>query len=157
MWHEDSLLRAHLAGDNADNRGAAVGPGADVDARRPAPPPPPVRPERPRGPAAGTAEIRAIICAYPWPCAEALAVVYGPTPPNSRAPGGCANGESGGNPRAQNGDHAGLFQIARYWHEQRFTRRGWSWEQDAFDAERNAAIAYELWSDSGWGPWSCRP
>lgn len=83
-------------------------------------------------------------------------MVYGPTPPNPRAPNGCANGESGGNPHAVNGDHAGLFQISRRWHEAKFLARGWTWA-DAYDAWPNIVIAHQLWLDQGWAPWSCRP
>lgn len=97
-----------------------------------------------------------MLCSFDWPCHEAVAVVYGPTPPNARAPIGCPNGESNGDPLAQNGDHAGIFQLARRWHEGRFLARGWTWA-DAFNAERNAVIAYEIWQDQGWSPWSCRP
>lgn len=83
-------------------------------------------------------------------------MVYGPTPPNDRAPAGCPNGESGGRPDViSRGGHRGLFQLydGHIW---RFERRGWTWD-DAFDSAKNVAIAYELYLEEGWGPWSCRP
>ena len=105
-------------------------------------------PEPTPEPPAAPVDIRAIICSAPWPCADALLVVYGPTPPNERAPFGCPNGESGGNRLAvSRGGHRGLFQLYDG-HAWRFERRGWTWD-DAFDPERNVAIAYELWLDQG--------
>lgn len=130
-----------------------------LDAPGQAPGPEEIGPERalPEPITKAAPEIRGIICQYSWPCSEALAVVYGPTPPNPRAPGGCANGESGGNPLAlSTGGHRGLFQL---WagHAWRFERHGWTWD-DAFDAERNVAVAYELWSETrSWAAWSCSP
>lgn len=40
-------------------------------------------------------------------------------------------------------------------HAWRFAARGWSFYDDALVPERNIAIAYDIWSDSGWRPWSC--
>jgi len=82
--------------------------------------------------------IRALICSYPWPCSEALAVAW------------C---ESRFDPLAINGQHAGLFQIARNWHRAKFGGR------DPFDAVANVAVAYAIWLDYGghWTAWSCKP
>lgn len=114
-------------------------------------------------------EIPALICSYPWPCAEALAVVYGPTPPNPRAPGGCPNGESGGNAGAlsPSGVHVGLFQLHAEWHGWRVLggpRRRISDPAELelarvlfLDPLRNIDAAFALWSESGWTPWSCKP
>jgi LysM repeat protein len=103
------------------------------------------------------ADLRPILNDYSWPVAEALQVIFGPTPPNPRSPRGCPNGESAGNARIVGGaGERGLFQISPV-HRWRFTRRGWSWA-DAFVPERNIAIAFEIYSEAkGWWPWSCRP
>ena len=118
------------------------------------------RPEEPQGPAvpereaalpaAAARSVGDVICGQPWPCGEALAVVYGPVP-------GCPNGESTGRAGAESaGGHRGLFQLARV-HEYRFAAKGWTWES-AFDAERNTAIAYEVWAETAsWQAWACRP
>lgn len=83
--------------------------------------------------------IEALICSVSWPCAEALAVAW------------C---ESRFDPLAESaGGHRGLFQLSSV-HAEKFARRGWTWA-DAFDAERNVAIAYEIWLDSSWSPWAC--
>ena len=49
----------------------------------------------------------------------------------------------------------GFWQLNRRWQEWRFLRRGWTWK-DAKDAEKNTEIAFEIWSEQGWGPWSAR-
>lgn len=99
---------------------------------------------------------RALAAQYPWPVEDALRVIYGPTPPNEYAPNGCPNGESGGDAGAESpGGHRGLFQLASL-HAWRFEAHGWTWD-DAFVAERNMEIAYEIWQDSAWIPWSCKP
>ena len=99
-------------------------------------------------------DVRALICEYDWPCAEALAVVYGPTPPNRDAPIGCPNGESGGDPWAVGGTSRGLFQVNGAAHAGRV-----GGDLDAlFDPATNVRVAYAIWRDNaGWGPWSCRP
>jgi len=86
----------------------------------------------------------AIVCSMPWPCAEAIAVA-------SCESGLDRNGRLDGN-WATNGNHFGLFQIS-YIH-------AWRWADfyDAWmDPARNAQYAYDIWSESGWRPWSCRP
>lgn len=91
-----------------------------------------------------TSGIEELICAKAWPCSEALAVVYGPTP-------ACPTGESNGDPNARNGAHASLFQISLDWHLAKFEGR------DPFDPVANIDVAYMIWLDQGWGPWSCAP
>ena len=62
--------------------------------------------------------------------------------------------ESGQQPWKENNEGSGatgLFQTMRI-HEWRFKRRGWTWE-DAKDPVKNTIIAYELYRESGWGPW----
>jgi hypothetical protein len=90
----------------------------------------------------GGDSVRALICARAWPCTEALAV---------------ASCESGLRPDATGRlGERGVFQITQRWHEGRFTARGWTWA-DAYDAAKNVAIAYEIWTESGWSQWSCKP
>lgn len=81
-------------------------------------------------------DVEALICSFDWPCAEALAV---------------ARCESGLSPSAVNGQHAGLFQIALDWHRPKFGGA------DPFDAGANVAVAYAIWLDQSWLPWSCKP
>jgi hypothetical protein len=78
--------------------------------------------------------VEGVICSYSWPCGEALAV---------------ARCESGLDPDAVNGQHAGLFQIALDWHAAKFAGR------DPFDAQANTDVAFAIWSDQGWSPWAC--
>jgi hypothetical protein len=76
-------------------------------------------------------------------------VVFGPT---SR----CRYGESNGYAAVISaGGHRGLFQLDPI-HAWRFVARGWTWA-DALVAERNIAVAYELYTERGWQPWSCAP
>lgn len=86
-------------------------------------------------------DIPALICSVPWPCDQALLVVYGPTPR-------CRWGESGGDPDAvsPDGENLGLFQLNR-------VHGG----DELLDPATNVAVAYQLWLDQGWAPWSCRP
>ena len=47
----------------------------------------------------------------------------------------------------------GLFQIHSV-HLERIERLGWTWE-DMLEVVPNVAVAYDLWLDMGWEPWSC--
>ena len=49
----------------------------------------------------------------------------------------------------------GFWQLNRRWQEWRFLRRGWTWE-DAKDPEKNTEIAYEIFLEQSWRPWSTR-
>ena len=49
----------------------------------------------------------------------------------------------------------GFWQLNRRWQEWRFLRRGWTWD-DAKDPEKNTEIAFDIWSEQGWGPWSTK-
>lgn len=62
--------------------------------------------------------------------------------------------ESSLNPRARNGDHYGLFQLRRYWHERRARRLGYSWAQMT-EVLPNIRVAHDLFTEQGWTPWSC--
>lgn len=89
-------------------------------------------------------DIPALICSYDWPCSEALGVVYG----NAR----CPWGESSGDPSAIYGANYGLFQVNAV--------HSWRVGGDVgalLDPEVNVMIAYQIWSEQGWAPWSCRP
>jgi len=99
----------------------------------PAPPPQPVTLE-------GS---EAVICSQAWPCTEALTVARCESGPDYTA----------GFNRSW---HGGTFQISSL-HAWRFAQRGWDFWTDALVLERNISIAFELWSQQGWRPWSCRP
>ena len=88
-------------------------------------------------------DVRALICAYDWPCDEALRVVYGPTP-------ACPHGESGGDPSAisPDGRNVGLFEINLV--------HGYTVAQ-LLDPPTNIRVAYAIWREQGWSPWSCKP
>lgn len=64
--------------------------------------------------------------------------------------------ESSLNPAAVNGSHAGLFQLSGTYHRERAARLGYSWS-DMFTVFGNVAVAYDLWLEQGWAPWTCRP
>jgi hypothetical protein len=88
--------------------------------------------------------IRDLICSYPWPCSEALAVAW------------C---ESNHRPNAVSPDGAniGLFQV-NVIHKGRVNAT--TTELAAIlllDPETNVRVAYAIWADQGWGPWSCKP
>ena len=58
-------------------------------------------------------------------------------------------------PGATNGSHRGLFQISTRWHAERVARLGFTLDQ-LWQARPNIAVAADLYSESGWGPWECR-
>jgi hypothetical protein len=89
----------------------------------------------------GLQGIEELICAYPWDCWTALAI---------------ARCESGPDYLAGYNSHgaAGTFQIMPV-HAWRFTVRGWSFYDDSLVPARNIAVAFDLWSEQGWRPWSC--
>lgn len=62
--------------------------------------------------------------------------------------------ESRYNNRAQNGSHRGVFQLTSKYHQGRAAKFGYSWE-DMYDAGKNTRVAYDLYLDKGWGPWTC--
>ena len=126
--------------DTLDKRGrvpptltAAAALAAPLATPIPAPPPQPVTLEG----------AEAVICAQDWPCQQALSVARCESGPDYIA----------GFNRSW---HGGTFQIASL-HAWRFTKRGWDFWTDALVLERNVAIAYEIWAQQGWRPWSCRP
>lgn len=58
-------------------------------------------------------------------------------------------------PAAINGDHSGLFQLARRYHEDRARRLGFTWDQ-MLQPGPNIAVAADLFAEHQWGPWTCR-
>lgn len=89
---------------------------------------------------AGYRGVQSIICAKPWPCQEALAV---------------AACESTMDPAASNSfgaGHYGLFQISGL-----HAGRVGGDLHSLLDPAVNVAVAYDIWDDQGWQPWSCRP
>jgi hypothetical protein len=115
---------------------------AAAEAPQPAPDPAPKAAASPSPMPEGGFE--AIICSKPWPCAEAIAVA-------SCESGLDRNGRLDGN-WATNGNNYGLFQIngvhADLWPD---------FFENWMDPVKNTEWAYEIWSKSGWRPWSCQP
>jgi hypothetical protein len=97
--------------------------------------------------------VRELVSGYPWPAGDALRVLWC----ESRGDGGAVNGYG----------HTGLFQISPEWHGWRVLggpRRRITDELELAQATRrllepatNVAVAYAIWSESGWQPWGCRP
>lgn len=85
--------------------------------------------------------IEQLICSYSWDCATALRVAH------------C---ESRLNPAvvSSGGGNLGLFQVNTI-HRSRWEAMGYS-RADMLTAGPNVAVAYSLWSEQGWRPWSCR-
>ena len=115
----------------------AAGDGAVDEPGSPRPAPPPAA-----GPPA--TDVAALICSMAWPCHEALAVAW------------C---ESNHQPGAisPDGANVGLMQInlihyRRVGAESRAAAVG-----PLLDAATNLRVAFAIWSDQGWAPWSCRP
>lgn len=53
---------------------------------------------------------------------------------------------------ATNGNHYGIFQIS-YVHAPNFPGFYENWMDPVFNIE----VAFAIWSEQGWYPWSCRP
>jgi len=102
----------------------------------PAPVPAPAEAVEPAVTVDGSAE--QIICAV-WGdlCAKALRV---------------AACESGPDYYAGWSAHVGTFQIYPG-HAARFQQHGWDYYVDGDDIYANSVIAYEIFLESGWGPW----
>jgi hypothetical protein len=80
----------------------------------------------------------ALICTYSWPCEQALRVAQ------------CESRWQAG--ALSPGGHIGLFQLAPM-----HARRIGATPSALFDPEINVAVAFHLWSESGWRPWACKP
>ena len=104
----------------------------------PEPTPAPPTPTAAPFPQLSRAEIETLVCTYPWPCEQALKVMW------------C---ESGGKPWAiGRGANYGLFQI-NVVHARRIPDCWTAW----MNAARNIEWGYALWARQGWKPWACRP
>jgi hypothetical protein len=115
-------------------------PAVAAEVETPAPPLQPTTAPPPPLPADG---IEGIICALPWPCQEAIGVA-------ACESGRDMNGRLDG-AWATNGNHYGVFQIS-YIHASRWPDFYENW----MDPAKNAQWAFEIWSQQGWYPWSCR-
>jgi hypothetical protein len=89
--------------------------------------------------------LEAIVCSFPWPCEEAIAVA-------ACESGVDANGRLDGN-WAHSSTGYGLFQINAV--------HAWRWPdfwEAWMDPYKNTAWAYEIWLDwGGWSAWTCQP
>jgi Lysozyme like domain len=88
--------------------------------------------------------LEALICARAWNCAEAIAVA---ACESGRDMSGRLDGQW-----ATNGNHYGIFQIS-YVHAPNFPGFYENWMDPVFNIE----VAFAIWSEQGWYPWSCRP
>lgn len=116
----------------------------DDDVSRPADKPAPAAPRVAPTPVVAAPShdlrgLRDLICSKPWPCEQAIRV---------------ATCESTLRPRAISPDGAnwGLFQINRV----HAGRVGGNLSA-LLDAATNVQVAFAIWSEQGWMPWSCRP
>lgn len=87
-------------------------------------------------------DIEALVCEYAWDCETALAVFWC----ESRLEAGAIS---------KDGRNVGIAQT-NVVHAWRYEAHGWSFWPDALDARKNLQIAYELYLEAGWRPWSCR-
>jgi len=111
---------------------------APVPEPTPAPPAAPPAPTAIPFPQLSKAEIQTLVCTYPWPCEQALKVMW------------C---ESGGKPWAiGRGANYGLYQI-NHVHARRIPDFWTAWMNPA----KNIEWGYALWARQGWKPWACRP
>lgn len=107
--------------------------------------PAPARAQRAGGPEALPLDgLEALVCSYPWPCAEALAVARCESGVDAA---GRLNGTA-----AVGGSSYGLFQINAV-HAYRWPEFWDEW----MDPTKNTDWAFQLWSEQGWSPWTCRP
>jgi len=84
-------------------------------------------------------DVERIICSAGWPdCGKALRVARCESGPDYLAGAGTF--------------HVGTWQIA-WLHAHRFIRHGWDMATDGLDPYRNSVVAYEIYTESGWGPW----
>jgi hypothetical protein len=147
--HDESRTMVARAADSAPTDSASPTPAPTV-APTPAPTPrvtPALKPVAVAAAAATPAPtdgFEGIICSKDWPCGEAIAVA-------SCESGTDDSGRLDGN-WATNGNNYGLFQINGI-HADLWPDFYTSW----MDPVKNTEWAFEIWSVSGWRPWSCRP
>ena len=60
--------------------------------------------------------------------------------------------ESGGDANAVGGSSLGLMQINEPYHRDKLAPR-----ESLFDPDVNMRVAAQIWRDSSWSAWSCRP
>jgi len=89
----------------------------------------------------------------PADCNEAIAAVW-PPPLQARAQR-ISFRESRNTPWAQNrrSSAAGCFQLLAL-HAGRFGKLGLDWGRDRYDALANTQVAFDLFLEQGWRPWS---
>ena len=98
-----------------------------------------------RAPPVQAPPVEETIASYPWPYATTLRIAkcenayyaYGYWRPE-------AIGEYG---------ERGIMQIHKV-HIDRIHSLGHTWD-DMLKVEPNIAVAYDLWAEQGWGPWTC--
>lgn len=88
-------------------------------------------------PVTASSSVEQMICQYSWPCQRAVQV---------------ARCESTLNPRAYNsaGPFYGLYQVHYGSHAHRV---GYSGPESLYDAQTNIRVAFQIWSERGWGAW----
>lgn len=84
--------------------------------------------------------LEALICSYPWDCGEWIGRIRCESTMNPRAVGSAGE--------------RGLTQIHPI-HRQRIERLGFTWD-DMFDPAANLTVAFDIYSEQGARPWSCR-
>lgn len=92
------------------------------------------------GGSGGVAGIEALVCAYSWPCAEALSLAWCESRYDAAAV-------------SPDGANYGLFQV-NVIHRGRVGGD----VRALLDPVTNVRVAYEIYRDAGysWGPWSCK-
>lgn len=89
----------------------------------------------------GYGDIEALICSYAWDCGTALRI---------------ARCESGLDPGAIGAGSIGLMQIQAVWHHDKLQAvTGRVNYDDLLDPHINLEVAWIIYADQGWGPWSC--
>ena len=88
-------------------------------------------------PPAGVEQWRALVSQYNWPVEQVLEVIR------------CESG--GRNVASPDGQNIGPLQV-NVIHSGKLREGESLWEPEV-----SIRIAYEIWADQGWGPWSCSP
>lgn len=120
------------------------GSGQTLQGGNDAPPPSGNRAEWPADVQAREKAVLFALAASPWPPelhAKAMAVMW------------C---ESSYSPDAESAGNRGLFQINAIHINGWIARAGYSWD-DMLSAGPNLEVAWAIYQDQGWGPWSCQP
>ena len=84
---------------------------------------------------------------------DLIKAVFGPEAPNALKVAFC---ESKFDPSVTGRfRERGIFQIHPV-HRKRIESMGYTWDQ-MYEVLPNIKVAYEIWSEQGWKPWTCRP